>query len=101
MLPLSLNSPGEIQSDIGQRARKCRLDLGLTQAELAQRAGVALRTLKLFEQTGKVSLEHLVKIAFALNAEAEFEALFPPRPPQRIEDVIASNAKPRQRARRS
>ena len=101
MLPLTLTSPGEVQSGIGQRAQQLRLDLGLTQAELAARAGLALRTLKLFEQTGKASLEHVVRIAFALNAEAGFEALFPPRPPQSIEDVLASNAKPRQRARRT
>ena len=98
MLPLKLTSPGEVQSGVARRARQLRLDLGLTQAELAERAGLALRTLRLFEQTGKASLEHVVRVAFALSAEAGFEALFPPRPPLSIDDIIA--AAPRQRARR-
>jgi transcriptional regulator with XRE-family HTH domain len=100
MPPFTLNSPGEIQTAIGRRARQLRLDLGLTQAELAERAGMAVRTLKTFEQTGKASLEHVVRLAFALGAEPEFDALFPRRPFRTIADVLADNVNRRQRVRR-
>ncbi len=97
MLPLSLTSPGDLQAGIGRRAQQLRLELDITQAELARRAGVAIRTLRRFEATGQASLEHVVRIAFALQAEAGFEALFPARPPQTIDDIIS--AQPRQRVR--
>ena len=88
MMHLNLNSPGEILTGIAARARSRRLDLGLTQLGLARRAGVSLGTLKLFERTGRASLEMLVKLAFALGAEEAFENLFPPAPPKSIDDVL-------------
>lgn len=98
MITLSLSSPGERLQDIAKRARQRRVDMQLTQAELAARAQIKLGTLRLFEQTGRASLETVLGIAFALRAEAEFAALFPPRPPGSIEDV--AQARPRQRVRR-
>ena len=38
-----------------------------------------------------------MKIAFALEAEEEFEGLFPSRPPQNIDDVIDRPLKQRVR----
>jgi transcriptional regulator with XRE-family HTH domain len=68
--------------------KRRRIDANLTQRELASKAGVSYGSLRLFEETGKVSFEAVVKIAFALEAEAEFERLFPPRPPKTLDDVI-------------
>jgi transcriptional regulator with XRE-family HTH domain len=53
------------------------LAFGLTRAQLAERAGIAPDTLKRFEQRGQISLERLLKVAFALDALAEFSTLFP------------------------
>ena len=97
MFALSLTSPAEILKGVAARMKRRRLDLDLTQHELASRSGVSYGSLRLFEETGKASFEAVVKIAFALEAEAEFEALFPPRPVKTLDDVVGRPV--RQRAR--
>jgi transcriptional regulator with XRE-family HTH domain len=97
-LSLKLTSPQEIVTGLADRAKRRRLEANLTQEGLAARAQVSLGTLKLFERSGKASLEFLIAIAFALGAESEFENVFPPRPRKSIEDVIAKP--PRLRGRR-
>jgi transcriptional regulator with XRE-family HTH domain len=77
--------------------KRRRIEYGLTQRELASKSNVSYGSLKLFETTGKISLESLVKLAFALEAEAEFEHLFPSPPPQTIDDVIGRPLKQRVR----
>lgn len=88
MLSLSLSSPADVLKSVASRAKALRLSQQLTQEGLALRAGVSLGTLKLFERTGKASFETVVKIAFAIGAEREFEQLFPPQSITRLEDVI-------------
>ncbi len=61
---------------IGYRVRDHRLARGLTQAELAERSGVSLSTLKLLEREGKGSLQRLAKIAVVLNLDGELRVLF-------------------------
>ena len=72
------------------RAKRRRLELGLTQQGLAVRSAVSLGTSKLFERTGRASLETAVKLAFAfvLGGEAEFGLLFPGLPRKSIDDVL-------------
>ncbi|MCM5555346.1 helix-turn-helix domain-containing protein [Pleomorphomonas sp. NRK KF1] len=98
MFALSLTSPSDIIQGVAARMKRRRLDLDLTQRELAARSGVSYGSLRLFEETGKASFEAVVKIAFALEAEAEFEALFPPRPAKTLDEVVGRPA--RKRARR-
>lgn len=98
MVAFYLLSPAEIVVGLAERMKRRRIDFGLTQRELAARANVSYASLRLFETRGKISLESLVKIAFALEAEAEFEQLFPSRPPKTIDDVVDRPV--RQRVRR-
>ncbi len=98
MFALSLTSPAEILTSVAARMKRRRLDLNMTQRELASRSGVSYGSLRLFEASGKASFEAVVKIAFALEAEAEFEALFPPRPVKTLDDVVGRPV--RQRAHR-
>jgi transcriptional regulator with XRE-family HTH domain len=97
-LSLKITSPHEVVTGIADRAKRRRLEANLTQEGLAARAQVSLGTLKLFERSGKASLEFLISIAFALGAESEFENVFPPTPRKTIEDVITKP--PRLRGRR-
>ncbi len=97
-LALNIASPQEVLAGIADRAKSRRLEANLTQQGLADRAQVSLGTLKLFERSGKASLEFLIAIAFALGAENEFENIFPHRPRKSIEDVVARP--PRLRGRR-
>jgi len=68
----------DILQEIAQKHRTLRKQLHLSQAELAERSGVSLGSLKRFEQTGKISFEHLLKLAHVLGRLAEFEQLFLP-----------------------
>jgi transcriptional regulator with XRE-family HTH domain len=97
MQAFNMISPSELIRGISERMKRRRIDVGLTQRELAARAGVSYGSLRLFEKTGKISLEALVKVAFVLEGEAEFEHLFPPRPPKTIDDVIDRPVKQRVR----
>lgn len=99
MLSIMLNNPRDVMRKVAQRARQRRLHENLTQQGLAERAGVSLGTLKLFERSGKASLETVLLIAFALGSEKEFSCLFPPPPPRTIDDVVDKPA--RQRGRRT
>lgn len=99
MRAIIIESPHDVMRKVAQRARQRRLHENLTQQGLAERAGVSLGTLKLFERSGKAALETVVLIAFALGSEKEFSCLFPPAPPRSIDEVVDKPA--RQRGRRT
>lgn len=69
-------NPDVLVQAIGKRLRLQRLAKGLTQAELAERAGVSLSTLKLMEQRGKGSLQRLAKVAVVLGLDGDLRVLF-------------------------
>lgn len=103
MLPLVFSSPGSVKRQIARRVVASRLALGWTRAELAERSGIAIDTLKRFEQTGQVSLERLLKIAVALDALREFNALFPERDATSLDELetqVAARGRVRARGRR-
>ena len=60
----------------------------MTQAELASRSGMSLSSYKRFEQTGEIALSSLVKIAFALGCEDDFDQLFARKGYSSIQEVI-------------
>ena len=99
MLPVELYAPGEIMRGLAERARERRLDANLSREGLAERAGVSAASLKRFERTGAVSLESLVRIAIALDAAADFAALFGQKEWKTLDEVIAEPRK-RMRGRR-
>ena len=72
----SLRNPCHLVGSIGRRLRRQRLAKGMTQQELAERAGVSLSTLKLMEHEGKGSLQRLAKIAVVLDLDGELRSLF-------------------------
>lgn len=97
MLAFKMSSPVEVIRDLADRMKRRRIQQGLTQRELAARSNVSYGSLRLFEETGKISLESLVKIAFALEAEAGIRTAVSGRPPQNIDDVIDRPLKQRVR----
>ncbi len=102
MLPFTGETPGALLLHVARRAVARRLALGWTRKELARRTGIAIDTLKRFEQTGQVSLERLLKVALALNALREFTALFPEPAPAslaELEALAAARARKRGRVR--
>ncbi len=83
-----LKSPGETSKNIVKRMRARRKVLKLSQKELAKRADVSLGSLKRFEQTGEISLTSLIKIAYVLECEDDFEGLFAKKAYTSIQEVI-------------
>jgi transcriptional regulator with XRE-family HTH domain len=69
--------------------------LGWSQAELAERAGVSLSTLKLLEREGKGSLQRLAKIATILNIDSELMQLFSATPTYTSLDEVEETTKKR------
>jgi transcriptional regulator with XRE-family HTH domain len=97
-LSLNISSPHEVAAKLAAKVRSRRLEVNLTQEGLAARAQVSLGTLKLYERSGRASIEFVIALAFALGAEREFEDLFPRKTKRSIEDVLPKSV--RQRGRR-
>ena len=73
-----IQTPSSVIADLARRHKQLRKSLNMSQQELAERAGVSLGSLKRFEQTGKISLESLLKLAHIMDRLSEFENLFKP-----------------------
>ena len=68
-------TPIEVSLELATRLKKIRRQLKLSQADLAERSGVSLGSLKRFENSGKISLESLLKLANLLGKLKDFENL--------------------------
>jgi transcriptional regulator with XRE-family HTH domain len=63
----SLVTPSKAQNRLAENVRMRRLQMDLTQVGLAERSGVALPTLRKFEQKGIISLESFLKLQIVLG----------------------------------
>lgn len=70
----------EIKNKLADRVRFERQRLGLSQADFAERCGVALRTYKRFELKGCDSLTIFLRIVAGFDRTAGLETLFPAEP---------------------
>jgi transcriptional regulator with XRE-family HTH domain len=75
----SAKSTQELQQEIGAALRTLRVNRGMTQAEVAAKAGVALRSLAALERRGASSLKTFVRTLNALQATGMI-ALLAPQP---------------------
>lgn len=99
-MDFSLSLPSEICSELGVRARACRVRMNISVEELAQRIGVSYQTVSNFERTGKCTLATFVRILESLNATSDLDNVFV-REPRSIEEMrTKSAAVSRQRAYR-
>lgn len=83
-----MKSPNEVNRDIAKRMRERRKERKLSQLQLSERSNVSLGSLKRFERTGEIALTSLVKIAFALGCEDDFDVLFAKKTYSSIQEVI-------------
>ena len=65
----------EVQAGIAGRFKARRLDLNLTQRELAVRSGVTWSSLKRFERQGSIALDSLLHLAMVLDCLDDFDKL--------------------------
>jgi transcriptional regulator with XRE-family HTH domain len=86
---------------LGERARQLRLLRKLRQDEVAARADVGVATVHRFEKTGTASIENVLRIATALEAETGFDKLFEAPAYASLDDMLERPAAAkRQRAPR-
>ena len=84
----------EYLSEIALRMKHVRKQHKLSQLELAERSGVSLGSLKRFENTGKIALESLVKLAQILDATDAFDQLFAmPKDMSHIESLFSNKTR--------
>jgi hypothetical protein len=96
---LSLKIDGELLVELSEKCRELRLRQNMSQQEVSERAGIALRTYRRFEQEGQISLERFVAVVRALNRLSELEGLL--RVPS-VRDIreLDNQPAPRKRAGR-
>lgn len=96
-----LHSPSDLQTALAARIRQQRLADNITQAELAERAAVSLAVVRKFEQSGQINLSSFLKLAYTLRlSDRLWDTLNQPAAPTSIQQLLASEPKPRQRASR-
>ena len=95
---LNQRNPITLARDVGEQLKRLRLAKGWTQHELAERAGVAVSTLKLLEAKGQGSFQRLIRVAVALGADGELRGLF--GQPAAMASIDAVKLAERQRAPR-
>lgn len=84
--------------ELGRRVAKQRLDLGLTQAEIALRAGLGKRTIERLEAGKSVQLDTLVRILRVLSMLDRMDSLVPDESAPRPMELLKLKGKERQRA---
>ncbi|REA63831.1 transcriptional regulator [Dyadobacter luteus] len=98
---MSLISPSKALRKLAENVRSRRLNAGLTQEGLAERSGVALPTLRKFEQKGVISLESFLRLLLVIGGiEEVIEAIKPVKSAfSSIDEVLKEETSIRKRGR--
>ena len=86
-----LKTPYEMAADVAARFRNVRKSKKTTIKALSEKSGVPYSTIRRFEKTGEIAFLALVKMASALDEDAQITDLFADRIPASIEEVIRGN----------
>src|SRR5215510_2750382 len=97
MTGFSLETPETISRTLASRIRALRLARGWKQATLAERSGVSLASLRRFEESGRVALESLLALAFALGRLDDFDGVFAAPPASSLAELEAAEVRPSRR----
>lgn len=90
-------SDNAVLAELGERIARQRIDRELTQARLAEQAGIAKRTLERMEAGSSAQLSSLIRVLRALNLLESLDALIPGAGPGPL-DWLKRDGKRRQRA---
>ena len=93
----SLETPEQVSQTLAARAKSLRLAKGWKQITLAQRSGISLASLRRFEESGRISLESLLALAFALNRLDDFNLLLKPSRAASLAELEAAEQRPARR----
>ncbi len=95
-----LRSDQSALAEVGRRLGKRRLELGMTQAELAEHAGVSKRTVERLEHGDSTQLTNYVRILRSLELLDVWVGMHP-EPGTRPMDLLREQQRSPKRARRS
>ena len=90
--PYTICSPEEIATQLAEKIRTLRLSRKWKQSTLAKRSGVSLPSLRRFEQSGRISLQSLLRLAFTLGRLDEFSSILQPPAATSIRELEAARA---------
>lgn len=100
---MTINSLSHLYSDetaltiLAQQIRQKRIELRMTQAELAKQAGISKRSLERLEAGGSVQLTNFIRVLRPLGLLENILALLPEEVESPIEQLKAHQKKQRQR----
>ncbi|MEA2694210.1 MAG: hypothetical protein QOJ16_3597 [Acidobacteriota bacterium] len=90
----SLETPEQVSKTLAARIKALRLAKGWKQTTLAKRSGVSLASLRRFEESGRVSLQSLLELAFALHRLDDFDLLLQPPRAASLAELEAAEERP-------
>ena len=97
-IEFSVATSEQIEAALCKRLESIRLSRNITQAQLAEEAGVSPRTIGRLEKGQGVSMDTFIRIMMALNIQQNLEALLPD-PAVRPIERVGIGAGERKRAR--
>ncbi len=86
-----------ILAEFGARIARCRLEMQLTQADLAEQAGVAKRTVERIESGASAQMSSMIRIFRVLNLLSNLDRMLPEAGPRPM-DLLKRKGKVRRRA---
>jgi len=92
-----LLSDDAILAELGTRIARCRLERQLTQAALAEQAGIAKRTVERIEAGASAQMSSLIRVLRVLDLLPALDRLIPEAGPRPM-DLLQHKGKVRQRA---
>ena len=97
-IEFSIATSDQIEAALCKRLESIRLSRNITQAQLAEEAGVSPRTIGRLEKGQGVSMDTFIRIMIALRIQQNLEALLPD-PTVRPIERVGMGAGERKRAR--
>lgn len=97
-IDFSIATSEQIEDFLRRQLKNIRLTRNFTQAQLAKESGVAIGTIRRFEQGQSVSLNTFIRILIALSLQQNLESLLPDPTIRPIERVNTGGSE-RKRAR--
>lgn len=97
-IEFTIATSDQIEAALCKRLESIRLSRNITQAQLAEEAGVSPRTIGRLEKGQGVSMDTFIRIMMALNIQQNLEALLPDPSVRPIERIVMGAAE-RKRAR--
>ncbi len=97
-IDFSIATSEQIEDFLSGQLNKIRLTRNFTQAQLAKESGVAIRTIRRFENGQTVTLNTFIRLLMALDLQSNLATLLPD-PSIRPIERVNSGGHERQRAR--